>query len=66
MRNILIIFSAIVKCQFLKVYVNEFPSRNGPFPQSLRQSAELIVRRTNCTPPHNSLISLTLRKIAHF
>jgi len=30
------------------------------------QSTELFVRRTNCTPPRNSLISLTLRKIANF
>jgi len=30
------------------------------------QSAELLVRRTTCTPLRNSLISLTLRKIAHF
>jgi len=30
------------------------------------QSAELFVRRTTCTLPHNSLIFLTLRKIANF
>ena len=30
------------------------------------QSAELLVRRTTCTPPRNSLIFLTLRKIANF
>ena len=30
------------------------------------QFAELIVRRTICTPLRYSLISLTLRKIAHF
>jgi hypothetical protein len=30
-----------------------FPSRNGPFPQSRRQSAGLFVRRTMCTSPHN-------------
>ena len=30
------------------------------------QSVELLVRRTTCTPPRCSLISLTLRKIAHF
>jgi hypothetical protein len=55
--------------KFLKQFrqhLNEFPSGNGPFSQSLRQSAELLVRRTICTPPRNSLISLTLRKIAHF
>jgi hypothetical protein len=30
-----------------------FPSRNGPFPQSRRQSAGLFVRRTICTSPRN-------------
>jgi hypothetical protein len=43
-----------------------FPSINGPFPQSLRQSAGLLVRRTKRTTPRNPLISLTLQKIAHF
>ena len=49
-----------------EVWANQFPSRNGSFPQSLRQSAESLVRRTMCTPPRCSLIALTLRKIAHF
>jgi hypothetical protein len=35
-------------------------------PPEAGQSAESLVRRTTCTPPRNSLISLTLRKIAHF
>jgi hypothetical protein len=50
----------------LCLWINYFPSRNCPFPQSLCQSSELLVRRTTCTPPRNSLISLTLRKIANF
>jgi hypothetical protein len=30
------------------------------------KSAESLVRRTVCTSPRNSLISLILRKISHF
>jgi hypothetical protein len=33
-------------------------------PPEADQSAESLVQRTICTPPRNSLISLTLRKIA--
>jgi hypothetical protein len=39
---------------------------SGQMAGRLRQSAGLFVRRAICTPPHNPLISLILRKIAHF
>jgi hypothetical protein len=32
-----------------------FPSKNGPFPQSVCQSSGLLVRRATCTPPRNPL-----------
>jgi hypothetical protein len=44
---------------------DQFPSINGPFPQSLRQSSGFLVRRTLSTSPRNPLIFLTLLKIAH-
>ena len=36
------------------------------FPQSLRQTAVMLVRRTSGTPPRATLFSLTLRKIERF
>jgi hypothetical protein len=38
----------------------------GVNPPEADKSAGFLVRRTICTPPRNPLLSLTLRKIAHF
>jgi hypothetical protein len=77
--TVLIMAVKCISCHLLNLpKISWFPSRNGPFPQSLRlpremrslflwgQSAESLVRRTTGTPPRCSFIVLTLRKIAHF
>ena len=46
--------------------IGKFPSINGLFPQSLCQTAGLLVWRTTSTPPRNPLFSLILIKNSHF